>query len=128
MTNVDALKALYTALGGTADDVADNTTIVGVLNAIATLLGSAAAAATTNADAIANIAAVASGAIAPALQDRTITPSTSKQTVKKTSDSYYGLGTVTVNAVTAAIDENIVAENIKSGVTILGVTGSYTGE
>lgn len=128
MTNVDALKALYTALGGTADDVADNTTIVGVLNAIATLLGSAAAAATTNADAIANIAAVASGAVAPALQDRTITPSTSKQTVKKTSDSYYGLGTVTVNAVTAAIDENIVAENIKSGVTILGVTGSYTGE
>lgn len=128
MTNVDALKALYTALGGTADDVADNTTIVGVLNAIATLLGSAAAAATTNADAIANIAAVASGAVAPALQDRTITPSTSKQTVKKTSDSYYGLGTVTVNAVTAAIDENIVAENIKSGITILGVTGSYTGE
>lgn len=127
MTNVDALKALYTALGGTADDVADITTIVGVLNAIATLLGSTAAVATTNADAIANIAAVASGAVAPALQDRTITPSTSKQTVKKTSDSYYGLGTVTVNAVTAAIDENIVAENIKSGVTILGVTGSYSG-
>lgn len=29
---------------------------------------------------------------------------------------------------TAAIDENIVAGNIKSGVTILGVEGTYTGE
>ena len=127
MTNVDALKSLYTALGGESADVANAVTIVDALNAIATLLGSESVAA-TNADAIANIAAVASGAVAPALQDRTITPSTSKQTVKKTSDSYYGLGTVTVNAVTAAIDENIVAGNIKSGVTILGVTGSYSGE
>jgi hypothetical protein len=126
MTNVDALKALYAVLGGESSGVANTVTIVDVLNAIAALLGSEAVA-TTNADAIANIAAVASGAVAPALQDRTITPTTSKQTVKKTSDSYYGLGTVTVNAVTAAIDENIVAENIKSGVTILGVTGSYSG-
>lgn len=126
-TNVDALKTLYTALGGSADDVAAAVTTVDVLNAIATLLGSDAAAAVTNADAIANIAAVASAAVAPALQDRTITPTTSKQTVKKTGDSYYGLGTVTVNAVTAAIDANIVAGNIKSGVTILGVTGSYSG-
>lgn len=127
MTNVDALKALYTALGGEASGVADAVTILDVLNAIATLLGSAAAAATTNADAIANIAAVASSAVAPALQDRTVTPSTSKQTIKKTSNSYYGLGTVTVSAVTAAIDANIVAGNIKSGVTILGVEGTYSG-
>ena len=126
MTNVDALKSLYTALGGESSGVANAVTIVDVLNAIATQLGSESIAA-TNADAIANIAAVASGAVAPALQDRTITPSTSKQTVKKTSDSYYGLGTVTVNAVTSAIDANIVAGNIKSGVTILGVTGSYSG-
>lgn len=127
MTNVDALKALYTALGGEASGVAGAVTILDVLNAIATLLGSAAAAATTNADAIANIAAVASSAVAPALQDRTVTPSTSKQTIKKTSSSYYGLGTVTVSAVTAAIDANIVAGNIKSGVTILGVEGTYSG-
>lgn len=126
MTNVDALKALYTALGGTADDVADKITIVGVLNAISTLLGSAAAAATTNADAIANITAVASGAVTPSLQNKTVTPTTSEQTITAGS-GYDGLGTVTVNAVTAAIDENIVAENIKSGVTILGVTGSYSG-
>lgn len=126
MTNVDALKSLYTALGGESSGVANAVTVVDVLNAIATLLGSESVAA-TNADAIANIAAVASGAVAPALQDRTVTPTTSKQTVKKTSDSYYGLGTVTVNAVTAAIDANIVAGNIKSGVTILGVEGTYSG-
>lgn len=127
MTNVEALKALYLALGGESSDVAAAVTIVDVLNKIAAKLGSTAAPAVTNAEGIANIAAVASASVAPALQDRTITPTTSKQTVKKTSDSYYGLGTVTVNAVTAAIDENIVAGNIKSGVTILGVEGTYTG-
>lgn len=127
MTNVDALKTLYTALGGQSDDAAGFRTMLDVLNGIAVLLGSNAAAATDNAGAIANIAAVASGAVAPALQDRTVTPTTSKQTIQKTSDSYYGLSKVTVNAVTAAIDANIVAGNIKSGVTILGVTGSYSG-
>ena len=52
MTNVDALKSLYTALGGESADVANAVTIVDVLNAIATLLGSESVAA-TNADAIA---------------------------------------------------------------------------
>lgn len=57
-------------------------------------------------------------------QNKTITPTTSSQEV--TADSgYTGLGTVTVSAVTAAIDANIVAENIKKDVTILGVTGTY---
>ena len=41
---------------------------------------------------------------------------------------YDGLADVTVEAVTAAIDENIVAGNIKKGVTILGVEGTYEGE
>jgi hypothetical protein len=128
MTNVDALKSLYTALGGSSSEISNKktATILQCLNAIAAALGSDSVA-TTNADAIANIADVAAAAIAPILQDRTVTPTTSEQTIQKTSDSYYGLGTVTVNAVTAAIDENIVAENIKSGVTILGVTGSYSG-
>lgn len=127
MTNVEALKALYAALGGSSETVAGAVTILDMLNATAALLGSEAVA-EDNAGAIANIAAVASSAVAPPLQDRTVTPTTSKQTVQKTTSSYYGLGKVTVNAVTAAIDENIVAGNIKSGVTILGVTGSYTGE
>lgn len=62
----------------------------------------------------------------PSLQNKTATPTTSQQSV--TADSgYYGLGTVTVSAVTSSIDANITAGNIKSGTTILGVTGNYTG-
>ena len=34
----------------------------------------------------------------------------------------------TISAVTATIDSNIIAENIREGITILGVTGTYTGE
>jgi len=123
MNNVDALKALYTALGGSSDNVANAVTMVDVLNEISKLF-SGDYDATQNAEAIANIAAVASGINKPS-QDKTVTPTTSKQTI--TADSGKVLGTVTVNAVTAAIDENIVAGNIKSGVTILGVTGSYSG-
>lgn len=63
MTNVEALKALYTALGGDAADVADATTITAVLNAIAAKYEGADDA-TTNAEAIANIAAIA-GSITP---------------------------------------------------------------
>lgn len=127
MTNVEALKALYTALGGTASDVANANTIVEVLNAIAAKYDGGSDA-TINPDAIANIAAVA-GSIQPepTLQNKTVTPTTSEQTVSA-GEGYDGLGTVTVNAVTAAIDENITEANIKSGVTILGVTGTYEGE
>ena len=128
MTNVEALQSLYTALGGQSADAASFVTILDALNATATLLGFSGTAGTTNAEAIANIATVASSAVAPPLQNRNVTPTTSQQTIKKTSSSYYGMDTVTVAAVTAAIDENIVAGNIKSGVTILGVTGSYTGD
>lgn len=124
MNNVEALKALYVALGGTADNVANAVTIVDVLNAISNLF-SGDTDATTNAEAIANIAEVA-GSINKPTQDKTVTPTTSKQTV--TADSGKVLNKVTVNAVTSAIDENIVAGNIKSGVTILGVTGSYSGD
>lgn len=63
MTNVEALKALYTALGGDAADVADATTITAVLNIIAAKYEGEDDA-TTNAEAIANIAAVA-GSITP---------------------------------------------------------------
>ena len=60
------------------------------------------------------------------LQTATITPTTSSQTVTPES-GYSGFSSVEVSAVTADIDENIVAGNIKSGVTILGVEGTYTG-
>lgn len=125
MTNVEALKALYQGLGGDSADVANAVTIVEVLNAIAALY-SGTATATTNAEAIANIAAVA-GSITPGeTQNKTVTPTTSDQSV--TADAGKVLGTVTVKGVTAAIDANIVAGNIKDGVTILGVTGSYSGD
>ena len=39
MTNVDALKALYVALGGDADDVAGLSLISDVIQAITTQLG-----------------------------------------------------------------------------------------
>ena len=56
-----------------------------------------------------------------------ITATTSEQTIEPT-EGKNGFTSITVNPVTAAIDENIVAGNIKSGVTILGVEGTYTGE
>lgn len=60
------------------------------------------------------------------LQNKTITPTTEEQII--TSDSGYdGLSKVIVQAVTSSIDANITQENIKAGVSILGVTGTYEG-
>lgn len=125
MNNVESLKALYTALGGNSANVAAASTIVDVLNEIAKLF-SGDYDATLNAEAIDNITAVAS-TIHPTVtyQDKTVDPSTSSQEI--TADSGKTLRKVTVNAVTASIDANITAENIKSGVTILGVEGTYDG-
>ena len=55
----------------------------------------------------------------------TVTPTTYSQSLTPSSP-YTGYGTVDVNAVTSAIDSNIQAGNIKSGVSILGVTGNVT--
>lgn len=51
---------------------------------------------------------------------QTITPTTTDQTVNG--------NTFLAGAITVAGDANLLAENIKSGVTIFGVTGTYTGE
>lgn len=59
------------------------------------------------------------------LQDKTASPSTSSQVVTF-DDGYSGLNEVTVNPVTASIDANIASGNIKTGVSILGVSGSVT--
>ena len=56
-------------------------------------------------------------------QDKTASPSISLQTITF-DQGYTGLGTVTINPVTSSIDNNITSDNIKSGITILGVTGS----
>ena len=55
-----------------------------------------------------------------------VTPTTAEQIITPTTVN--GLTSVTVAGVTSAIDANILAENIKAGVTILGVEGTYTGE
>ena len=61
------------------------------------------------------------------LQDKTVTPTSSQQTVYHDSN-YTGLNSVTVKAVDASADSNIKAENIKENVTILGVTGTFAGK
>ena len=55
-------------------------------------------------------------------QTKTIVPTTSQQIVTP-DQSYNALSSVTVNAVDNTIDSNIVAENIKDGVSILGING-----
>ena len=55
--------------------------------------------------------------------DITISPAKWDITLKP-DNKHTGLGTVTVNAVTSSIDSNIQPENIKQGVSILGVEGT----
>lgn len=62
--------------------------------------------------------------VVPTLQETSIAPSTSAQDVTPDTGNC-GLSKVTVEAVTASIDSNIKASNIKKGVSILGVAGSY---
>lgn len=61
--------------------------------------------------------------VEPTLQSKSATPKTTAQTITADS-SYDGLSSVSISAVTSSIDSNIKAENIKSGVSILGVTGT----
>lgn len=53
-----------------------------------------------------------------------VTPLTTAQTVTP-SEGYDYLNSVTIEGVTSAIDQNIQAENIKEGITILGVEGTF---
>lgn len=59
-------------------------------------------------------------------QNKTVNPSISQQVITA-GQGYSGLGQVTVNAVTAAIDQDIQPENILEGVNILGVVGTDKG-
>lgn len=53
-------------------------------------------------------------------ETKTVTPTAAQQVVNPTLGKW--LSSVTVNG-----DTNLLAENIKEGVTIFGVTGTYTG-
>ena len=70
-----------------------------------------------------DIATIPSGGSSPVITSLSITPTISAQTITAPSGTD-GYSPVYVNAVTAAIDSNITAGNIKSGVPILGVTGN----
>lgn len=59
----------------------------------------------------------------PVIESISITPTTSEQTITA-SGGTDGYSPITVDAVTSSIDSNITAGNIKSGVSILGVTGN----
>ena len=53
-----------------------------------------------------------------------VQPTTAEQTITPTAGSVFSGGTV--HAVTSSIDSNIVPENIKEGVSILGVAGTLS--
>lgn len=63
----------------------------------------------------------------PILETVTVAPTTASQ-ILTPSTGVDGFDEVRVNAVTSSIDNNITEGNIKSGVEILGVTGTYTGD
>ena len=68
---------------------------------------------------------------APLMKSITIEPSKDESIIYNIVDEgdvaagYVGIEQVTVPVVTAVIDSNITPENIKSGISIIGVTGVY---
>lgn len=59
--------------------------------------------------------------------EKRIVPTLNQQTVKPDA-GYDALLKLIVEAVTHQIDPNIVAENIRNNITILGITGTFRGE
>lgn len=78
---------------------------------------------TTYAAAIDNISG---GGSTPVISPLSVTPCTTLQTITAPTGTD-GYSPIIVSAVTSDIDSNIVAGNIRDGVTILGVTGTYSG-
>lgn len=62
----------------------------------------------------------------PVINTLNVTPTTSAQTITAPS-GVDGYSPINVSAVTSSIDSNIVAGNIKDGVPILGIFGTYRG-
>ncbi len=61
--------------------------------------------------------------VQPNLQIKNATPTISSQNIMA-DEGYDGLSSVSISAVDSSIDSNIVAGNIKNGISILGVTGT----
>lgn len=78
--------------------------------------------ATENSDNLATCIGTITGS-SPVITSLSVTPTTSAQTITAPSGTD-GYSPVNVAAVTASIDANITAGNIKKDVTILGVTGT----
>ena len=64
------------------------------------------------------------------MNSKTFDCSTATQTYNTPTENTYvkGIKEIIINPVTSSIDANIQAENIKNGVTILGVQGTYGGQ
>ena len=77
----------------------------------------------TNGNTAMRVVGASGGGGDPVINSLSVTPSTSAQTITPET-GVDGFSPVNVSAVDASIDANIVADNIKDGVTILGVTGS----
>ena len=60
-------------------------------------------------------------------QEVTVIPTTEEQKITP-SVGFDAFSEITVQPVTSDIDMNIIASNIRKGVTILGITGTYEGE
>lgn len=67
-----------------------------------------------------------SGGGSSQIESLNVTPTTSAQIITAPS-GIDGYNPINVSAVTSNIDNNIIAENIKKDVTILGITGNYEG-
>lgn len=119
MTNVEALQSLYVALGGVAADVANASTSVEVLNAIAAKYGGESDA-ILNSEAIANIADVAGS----------ISPTPDKTDVIKLIERNFtifdipeGTTTIGTSAFNSAVD--LTSIDIPEGLTSIGNSAFY---
>lgn len=67
------------------------------------------------------------GTYGPTSQVKNATPSTKSQVIKPDEGIEF-MSAVNLSAVTSSIDSDIQPTNIKNGITILGVEGTYTGD
>lgn len=97
--------------------VTSDSTIVNMM-VPANSLGNAAAADVLEGNTFSSAAGIKVTGTMPSVSGKTIIPSTSSQTA--ISSGSYAAGTITVSG-----DDNLKSENIKSGINLFGITGTY---